>query len=87
MSALVQDLAVSLIALGAAAAIVRRTVMMFAAKPGAPGCSSCASGCAARATRPPDGSEERRIIRPLVIHATSTATATARSAAGHRVTT
>ena len=50
MSALLQDLAVSVIALGAATAIVWRTVALFAAKPGAPGCSSCASGCASRVT-------------------------------------
>jgi hypothetical protein len=69
MSALVQDLTVSLIALGAAGLIVRRAVAMFAARPGRPTCGSCASGCAT--TNPPGARTEdgRRIIRPLVVDA------------------
>jgi hypothetical protein len=74
MSSLLQDLTVSAIALGAAAAIVWRSVALFATKSGSPGCSSCASGCASRpATTRGRDDVERRIIRPVVIHATSSA--------------
>ena len=72
MSGLLQDLTVSVIALGAAATIVRRAVAMFAAKANKPGCSTCASGCASASSKPTHGAENRRIIRPLVIHANST---------------
>jgi hypothetical protein len=71
MNALVQDIAVSVIALGAAGMIVRRAVAMFAGKPTSPGCASCPSRCASRPQ--PAGAatvEGRRIIRPLVVSGT-----------------
>jgi hypothetical protein len=82
MSGLLQDLTVSVIALGAAATIVRRAVAMFAAK-AKPGCSTCASGCASASSKPTPGGENRRIIRPLVIHANRTDSP--RPAGGNRV--
>ena len=89
MSALLQDLTVSVVALGAASAIVWRAVALFATKPGAPGCSSCASGCSSRVTtnrvttNRGTGDQERRIIRPVVIHATSSVAS--RTADGSRI--
>ena len=65
-----QDITVSLIALAAAATVVWRALALFTAKPTTPGCPSCASGCASRPTTVKTNADhERKIIRPLVIHA------------------
>ena len=73
MNALIQDLAVGLIALGAAGLIIRRSVALFTAKKQAPGCPSCAAGarCASStvASSPFSADQERKIIRPLIVYA------------------
>jgi hypothetical protein len=70
MSSIIQDIAVSLIALGAAGTVVYRSVKMFASKSSKPACGSCASGCAANTARAGNRTADgRRIIRPLVVDA------------------
>jgi len=72
MNGVFQDLTVSVIALGAAVTLVRRALGLFAAKTTSGGCSTCPSGCASATSRRAGAGEDRRIIRPLVIHANST---------------